>query len=73
MVICILLLIPGSLGVLRPFLAATVWATMLVVATWPILTSLEARLGNRRAPAQRTTTNGWGQRLCTPPVALAKI
>jgi predicted PurR-regulated permease PerM len=50
-VICLLLLIVGSLWVLRPFLAATVWATMLVVATWPILKAVEARLGNRRAPA----------------------
>jgi predicted PurR-regulated permease PerM len=57
-VICILLLIAGSLWVLRPFLAATVWATMLVVATWPILKALEARLGNRRAPAVALMTLG---------------
>jgi predicted PurR-regulated permease PerM len=50
-IICILLLIAGSLWILLPFLAATVWATMLVVATWPILTSLETRLGNRRTVA----------------------
>ena len=40
-----------SLWVLRPFLAAIVWATMLVVATWPLFTGLEARLGGRRTPA----------------------
>ena len=57
-VICILLLIAGSLWVLRPFLAATVWATMLVVATWPILKSLETRLGHRRAPAVALMTLG---------------
>lgn len=57
-VICILLLIAGSLWVLLPFLAATVWATMLVVATWPILKSVEARLGNRRAPAVALMTLG---------------
>ena len=39
-VVCIFLLIVASLWVLRPFLAATVWATMLVVATWPMLKSL---------------------------------
>lgn len=50
-VICIIGLIGLSLWVLRPFLAATVWATMIVVATWPLLKSLEARFGNRRAPA----------------------
>ncbi len=50
-ILCILGLIGLSLWVLRPFLAATVWATMIVVATWPLFKSLEARLGNRRFPA----------------------
>lgn len=40
-----------SLWVLRPFLAAGVWAAMIVVATWPLFVRLEARLGNRRMPA----------------------
>ncbi|HQZ15345.1 MAG TPA: AI-2E family transporter YdiK [Vicinamibacteria bacterium] len=57
-VICLVLLIVGSLWVLRPFLAATIWATMLVVATWPILESVEARLGHRRAPAVALMTVG---------------
>lgn len=50
-IFCIIGLIGLSLWVLRPFLAATVWATMIVVATWPLFRSLEARLGNRRLPA----------------------
>ena len=57
-VVCIFLLIAASLWVLRPFLAATVWATMLVVATWPLLKSLEARFGNRRSPAVAVMTVG---------------
>jgi predicted PurR-regulated permease PerM len=57
-VVCIFLLIAASLWVLRPFLAATVWATMLVVATWPLLKSLEARFGNRRTPAVAVMTLG---------------
>ena len=57
-VICLVLLIVGSLWVLRPFLAATIWATMLVVTTWPILESLQARFGNRRAPAVAVMTLG---------------
>jgi predicted PurR-regulated permease PerM len=57
-VICILMLIAGSLWVLRPFLAAIVWATTLVVATWPLLVSLEKRFGNRRAPAVAVMTLG---------------
>ena len=30
------LMITASLWVLWPFVGATVWATMIVVATWPI-------------------------------------
>jgi predicted PurR-regulated permease PerM len=55
-VICTLMLIAVSLWVLLPFLAATVWATMLVVTTWPALMSLQARFGNRRAPAVAVMT-----------------
>ena len=40
-----------SLWVLSPFLAATVWATMIVVATWPWFTALERLFGGRRTPA----------------------
>jgi predicted PurR-regulated permease PerM len=47
-VLCILALLLGSLWVLRPFLASGVWATMMVVATWPVLVRLEGRLGGRR-------------------------
>ncbi len=50
-VLCLLLMIVAALWVLRPFLAAGVWATMIVVATWPMLKSLEQRCGGRRAPA----------------------
>jgi predicted PurR-regulated permease PerM len=57
-VISLLLLIAASLWVLRPFLAAGVGATMLVVSTWPLLKALQARLGNRRAPAVTLMTLG---------------
>lgn len=57
-IICILGLIGLSLWVLMPFLAATVWAAMIVVASWPLLKSLEARFGNRRAPAVAVMTVG---------------
>jgi predicted PurR-regulated permease PerM len=50
-VMCLLLLIATTLWILRPFLSAGIWATMVVVSTWPLLKSLQARLGNRRAPA----------------------
>ena len=45
------LLIAGSLWVLRPFLVALVWATTVVVATWPILLSVQRRLWGRRSLA----------------------
>ena len=45
------LMIVGSLWVLQPFLPALIWATMIVVATWPLLRGLEARLGGRRTLA----------------------
>jgi len=42
------LLIFASLWVLEPFLAAIVWAAMIVVATWPLLLAVQSRLGGRR-------------------------
>jgi len=41
-------LVLGSLWVLSPFLMAFVWAVMIVVASWPMMISLQARLGGRR-------------------------
>jgi predicted PurR-regulated permease PerM len=42
------LMIVASLWILLPFIGATVWATMVVVATWPVMIALQARLGGRR-------------------------
>lgn len=50
-VIAILLLIVGALWVLMPFLGALIWATMIVVATWPLLEIIERRLWQRRSLA----------------------
>lgn len=44
-------LIVASLWVLRPFIAPTIWATMIVVSTWPMLRWFEARLWRRRSLA----------------------
>ncbi len=55
---CIAGLIVLSLWVLRPFLAASVWAATLVVATWPLFRDLEVRLGGRRALATTLMTLG---------------
>ena len=44
-------LIVAALWVLRPFLAPTIWATMIVVSTWPLMLWFEARLWRRRSLA----------------------
>jgi predicted PurR-regulated permease PerM len=41
-------LIAGSFWIVRPFLVALTWATMIVVATWPLLLHTQAWLGGRR-------------------------
>ena len=50
-------LILGSLWVLRPFLGAVIWATMVVVASWPMLLWLQARLWGRRWLATTVMTS----------------
>lgn len=50
-VLTLVVLIGSSLWILRPFLGATIWAVMVVVATWPALLWFEARLWRRRSLA----------------------
>ena len=47
-VLAIGLVIAASLWVVWPFMAAGIWATMIVVATWPMMLAVQARLGGRR-------------------------
>jgi predicted PurR-regulated permease PerM len=49
-------LIGISFWILWPFLPATIWATTLVVATWPVMLRVQRRLWNRRALAVATMT-----------------
>jgi predicted PurR-regulated permease PerM len=44
-------LLLGSLWVLRPFLGPGIWAVTIVVATWPLLITLQSALGGRRGLA----------------------
>lgn len=46
-VLLIVVLIGGSLWILRPFLLAIIWAAMIVVATWPIMLKLQHALRGR--------------------------
>src|SRR5262245_33746977 len=55
-VLVIGLLMFASLWVLEPFLAAGVWAAMVVVATWPLMLAVQARLGGQRGLAVAVMT-----------------
>ena len=50
-VLTLVALIVASLWTLRPFLGATIWAAMLVVATWPALLWFQAKLWGKRSKA----------------------
>ncbi len=49
LLICLLLL--GSFWTLLPFLGALIWATTIVVATWPAMKQVERMTGGRRGVA----------------------
>ncbi|MGH2395324.1 MAG: AI-2E family transporter YdiK, partial [Candidatus Limnocylindria bacterium] len=44
-------MIVASFWVLRPFLPAAIWATMIVVASWPLMERVQAFLWGRRGLA----------------------
>ena len=46
----------ASFLVMRPFLPAVVWATTLVIATWPLMLAAQSALGGRRALAVTVMT-----------------
>lgn len=50
-VLIIGVLIAGSLWTLLPFLGALIWATAIVVATWPVLLWVQRLTGGRRSVA----------------------
>src|SRR3989449_8450938 len=49
-------MIVASFWVLRPFLPAFVWATMIVVATWPLMLRVQSALWGRRGLAVAVMT-----------------
>jgi len=50
-VLLIGMLIAGNFWILRPFLPSLLWAVMIVVATWPLMLGLQARLWGKRGLA----------------------
>jgi len=55
-VLVLLVLIGGTLWILRPFVPAILWAATIAIATWPALKSLEVRLWGRRSLAAAVLT-----------------
>ena len=49
-------LLAAALWVVAPFAAAIIWATTIVVATWPLLLKLQKMLGGRRGMATTVLT-----------------
>jgi len=46
--VCIGALIVAAFWIVRPFIAATIWATTIVVVTWPLMLRIESRLWKSR-------------------------
>ncbi|MBL8332521.1 MAG: AI-2E family transporter YdiK [Rubrivivax sp.] len=55
-VLTLALLIGASLWVMQPFLGPTIWATMVVVATWPLMLRVQGALRGRRWAAVTVMT-----------------
>lgn len=55
-VLIIVVLIALTIWILRPFLGAIVWASMIVVATWPVMRRLQAWLWGSRTWAVSVMT-----------------
>lgn len=45
------LMIVSTAWIVRPFVSAFLWATMIVISTWPVLLRLQARLSGKRGMA----------------------
>jgi predicted PurR-regulated permease PerM len=57
-VLSIALLLVATVWILKPFLLPLVWATMIAVATWPMLLGTQRYLRNSRALAVTVMTGG---------------
>ena len=55
-VLLIGILIVGNFWILRPFLPSLLWAVMIVVATWPLMLAVQARLWGKRGLAAAVMT-----------------
>ena len=55
---CVATLLWGVLAVLRPFLSAIIWASIIVVATWPIMLHVQRLFRGRRVLAVVVMSSG---------------
>ena len=55
-IVLLILLVGGSLWVLRPFIPAIVWATMIVVSTWGVMRAVERHVRRRWVAVSVMTT-----------------
>lgn len=50
-VLAVVSLLAGTFWVMQPFLPSLLWATTIVVSTWPVMQAVERRCGGRRGVA----------------------
>src|SRR5258706_12935970 len=55
---CVLALVAGALALLRPFQQEIIWASIIVVSTWPIMLRLQKLFGGRRSLAIVAMSSG---------------
>jgi predicted PurR-regulated permease PerM len=55
-VLCVFTLIATSIWILKPFLGALVWATTIVIATWPVMIGVQRWLRGKRSLAVAAMT-----------------
>ncbi|MFO0233154.1 MAG: hypothetical protein ACK51M_08885, partial [Burkholderiales bacterium] len=55
-ILALFALIAGSLWVMSPFIPGLIWATTIVIATWPVLLSVQRLLWGRRMLAVAVMT-----------------
>jgi predicted PurR-regulated permease PerM len=55
-VLSVLALLGTAIWIMLPFVSAILWATMVVITTWPLLEKLQSRLCGRRSLAAAVLT-----------------
>ena len=69
-VLAIVVLIASTLWILLPFLGAIIWASTIVIATWPVMERLQKKLWGSRNLAVAAMLSAW-LLLLVLPLALA--